>query len=247
MTIEQKLRELATKSGMTRRGFMQRALAPRRHDGARDHSCEPDLCIGTETGRPASGSGLGHGRRRIRWIRRPSSTSTCKTVNASARNNLTEVAQDGKPDPRAGRELRHRRRHDVAVQPAPGRRVPQRQDDGLERRHGVHHPPSRRKFEVARQGAAQVHRRDEGGRRERGGIHAERRQRGLPVHPERLSHSDHAGVRTRGGLAVRNRHRRLRARELRARRAQHAEAQPPTSSRKASDTSTRWRSSPSPT
>ena len=94
MTIEQKLRELATKSGMTRRGFMQRALAL----GATT-ALATTLANQTFAAEPKNGGrfrcGLGHGATSDSLDPATFLDLYMQTVNASARNNLTEVAQDG--------------------------------------------------------------------------------------------------------------------------------------------------------
>jgi peptide/nickel transport system substrate-binding protein len=94
MTIEQKLRQLATKSGMTRRGFMQRALAL----GATT-ALATTLANQTFASEPKQGGrfrvGLGHGATSDSLDPATFLDLYMQTVNASARNNLTEVAQDG--------------------------------------------------------------------------------------------------------------------------------------------------------
>ena len=76
MNIEQKLPELATTKGITRRAFMERALAL----GAT--TALATTLSGQAFAEPKQGgrfrAGLGHGRPRIHWTRRRSSTSTCR-------------------------------------------------------------------------------------------------------------------------------------------------------------------------
>ncbi|MDE0202086.1 MAG: ABC transporter substrate-binding protein [Rhodospirillaceae bacterium] len=94
MTIEQQLKNLAMKSGMTRRGFMQRALAL----GATT-ALATTLADKAFAAEPKKGGrfrcGLGHGATSDSLDPATFLDLYMQTVNASARNNLTEVAQDG--------------------------------------------------------------------------------------------------------------------------------------------------------
>ena len=245
MTIEQKLRDLATTKGITRRAFMERALALGATTALATTLSGQAFAEAKQGGRFRCG--LGHGATSDSLDPATFLDLYMQTVNAAARNNLTEIAQDGSLIPELAESIDTADAKTWKFTPAPGRRVPQRQDHGRERRHRVAQPPPRRGVEVGGQGAAQARRRDEGGRRERGGLHPGGRQCGLPGRAQRLPHPDHAGGRRHGGLAIRRRHRRLRARELRARRAHDAEAQSQLLQGRGSGTSTRWRSSPSPT
>ena len=132
------------KSGMTRRGFMQRALAL----GATT-ALATTLADKAFAAEPKKGGrfrcGLGHGATSDSLDPATFLDLYMQTVNASARNNLTEVAQDGSLIPELAESIDTADATTWQVQPAPGRRVPQRQDDGCERRHGVHHASSRRK------------------------------------------------------------------------------------------------------
>ena len=93
MTIEQKLRELATTSGITRRGFMQRALALGATAALATTLANQAFAEAKPGGRFRCG--LGHGSTSDSLDPATFLDLYMQTVNASARNNLTEIAQDG--------------------------------------------------------------------------------------------------------------------------------------------------------
>ena len=93
MNIEQKLREFAMTKGITRRAFMERALAL----GAT--TALATTLSGQAFAEPKKGGrfrcGLGHGATSDSLDPATFLDLYMKTVNAAARNNLTEIAQDG--------------------------------------------------------------------------------------------------------------------------------------------------------
>ena len=93
MTIEQKLREMATKSGITRRGFMQRALALGATMALATTLADQAFAEAKQGGRFRCG--LGHGATSDSLDPATFLDLYMQTVNASSRNNLTEIAQDG--------------------------------------------------------------------------------------------------------------------------------------------------------
>ena len=93
MTFENQLRELATKSGMTRRGFMQRALALGATTALATTLADQAFAEAKQGGRFRCG--LGHGSTADSLDPATFLDLYMQTVNAAARNNLTEIAQDG--------------------------------------------------------------------------------------------------------------------------------------------------------
>ena len=93
MTIEHQLRKLAGSSGMTRRGFMQRALALGATTALATTLADQAFAQPKKGGRFRVG--LGHGATSDSLDPATFLDLYMQTVNASARNNLTEVAQDG--------------------------------------------------------------------------------------------------------------------------------------------------------
>ena len=93
MTFENQLRKLATKSGMTRRGFMQRALALGATTALATTLADQAFAEATQGGRFRCG--LGHGATSDSLDPATFLDLYMQTVNAASRNNLTEIAQNG--------------------------------------------------------------------------------------------------------------------------------------------------------
>ena len=93
MTIEHQLQKLAMRSGITRRGFMQRALALGATTALATTLADRAFAEAKPGGRFRCG--LGHGSTADSLDPATFLDLYMQTVNASARNNLTEIGQDG--------------------------------------------------------------------------------------------------------------------------------------------------------